>query len=361
VLVALAAGCIGGTLAAQDLSGTWQGTLDASRPQRIVVKIAEEGTVRHGVVYNLDADMAYEGRATTEMSLEGMELRFAIAPIEASYVGKMSADGGSFAGMWTQGRQTHALTLARANGDAAWEIPKEDAAMAKDADPDFEVVTVKPSDPSDQNRGFHLGGRRIFVERKTVEKMLMFAYVMQAKQIVGEQDWMKTDLWDVKGIPDVPGQPSLKQFQSLVRKVLAERFGLKTHTETRELAVYAITQAKGGEKIAKSAGDPNGLPDEEDGESDGQTTMRMTNSTMGDFVIDLMFYMDRPVVDETGLAGRFDFQLKWTYDETRAPTGGSAAPSLFTAVQEQLGLKLDAVKAATDVMVIDHVERPSAN
>jgi uncharacterized protein (TIGR03435 family) len=67
------------------------------------------------------------------------------------------------------------------------------------------------------------------------------------------------------------------------------------------------------------------------------------------------------VVDQTGLSGRYDFQLAWTFDETRAPTDGSAAPSLFTAVQEQLGLKLEPVKAAADVLVIDKVERPGAN
>jgi uncharacterized protein (TIGR03435 family) len=315
-----------------------------------------------GVVYNLDSDMAYEGRSTTKMSLQGTDLRFAIASIDLSYAGKLGADGGSIAGTWTQGGQERALNLVRANADAAWEIPKEDAAMAKDADPDWEVATVKPSDPNDTNAGFHLEGRHIFVERQTVEAMLLMGYGLQKKQIVGAPNWLETERWDVKGQPDVAGQPSLKQYQAMVQKVLAERFGFKSHTEKRELAVYAITQAKGGAKLAKSAGDPNGLLDETGyGSGSGQEVMRMTNGSMGDFALMLKFYMDRPVVDQTGLAGRYDFKLKWTVDETRAPTDGSAAPGIFTAVQEQLGLKLEPVKAPVDVLVIDHVERPSAN
>jgi uncharacterized protein (TIGR03435 family) len=82
---------------------------------------------------------------------------------------------------------------------------------------------------------------------------------------------------------------------------------------------------------------------------------------MGELSLMMKLFMDRPVVDQTGLTGRYDFQLKWTTDESKAPTDGSAPPTIFTAVQEQLGLKLEAVKATTDVMVIDKVERPGEN
>ena len=90
----------------------------------------------------------------------------------------------------------------------------------------------------------------------------------------------------------------------------------------------------------------------------------MTNASMNELRLLLTFFLDRPVVDQTGLAGRYDFQLKWTFDErdgSRAPTDGTAAPGIFTAIQEQLGLKLEPVKTMTDVMVIDKIERPSAN
>lgn len=197
----IAVGMVGRPVAqgTRDLAGTWQGTLQADKGQRIVVKIAPEGSGWKGVVYNLDSGMAWEGRATSQMSLQGTELRFAIAPIEASYEGRLSEDGASIAGTWTGGGQLLTLNLVRATGDAAWEIPKAAAAMAKDADPDWEAATVRPSDPNDQHQGFHLDGRQIFVERKTVEAMLELAYNMHKKQIAGAPDWAETELWDVKG------------------------------------------------------------------------------------------------------------------------------------------------------------------
>jgi len=345
----------------RDLAGTWQGTLQAGKGQRIVVKIAKDGPGWKGVVYNLDADMAWEGRATTAMSLAGAELRFAIAPIDSTYQGKLSEDGAMIGGTWTASGKTYTLSLARAVGDAQWEIPKATAAMAKDADPDWEVATVRPGDPNGQHQGFHLEGRQIFIERQTVEAMLELGYNVHLKQIVGAPDWIGTERWDVKGVPDVAGQPSMKQYLGMVRKVLMERFGLQTHTEKRELPVYAITVAKSGGKLVKSAGDPNGLMDEEDRGEAGQRTLKLTNVSLGEFAEVMKFFLDRPVVDLTGLPGKYDLRLKWTFDEDKAPTDGSAAPSMFTAVQEQLGLKLEPVKAPADVLVIDHMEKPSAN
>jgi uncharacterized protein (TIGR03435 family) len=352
-------------LRAQDIAGTWQGAmLQAGKAQRIVVKIAKDaGTGWHGVVYSLDSNMAYEGRVTTQMTLQGAELRFAIAPIDSSYQGTLSEDETSIAGTWTQSGTPSSLNLARATGDAAWGIPKPDAPMAKDADPGWEVVSVKPRDPNDpsNNQSMSMNGRRFVILNRPVEGMLMFAYGIHKKEIVGAPGWIETERWDVQGVPDVPGHPSLKQTQSLIRKLLEERFGLKVHKETRELAVYAITVAKRGEKMTKSAGDPNGTPDENERSNGGVVTMRMTNMSMSEFAPDLGYFLDRPAVDQTGLAGRYDFQLRWTSDESKVPADGSAPPGMFTAIQEQLGLKLEPAKAPVDVLVVDKVGRPEAN
>jgi uncharacterized protein (TIGR03435 family) len=362
-LIAVGLGCR--PLRAQDIAGTWQGAMQqASNPQRIVVKIAKTtGAGWQGVVYSLDSNMAYEGRATTQMSLQGAELRFAIAPIDSSYQGKLSADGATIAGTWSQGGGSSPLNLVRVTGDAAWEIPKADVPMAKDADPDWDVVSVKARDPNDtsNNQSLNFKGRQFFMVNRTVQGMLLFAYGLQRVQIVGAPHWIETERWDVQGVPDVPGHPSLKQMQSLTQKLLGERFGLKVHRETKELAVYAITVAKGGEKIAPSAGDPNSPPSENENSNGGVVTMRMTNMSMGEFAPDLAFFLDRPAVDQTGLTGRYDLQLKWTADESKAPTDGSAPPGLFTAIQQQIGLKLEPVKAPVEVLVVDAVERASAN
>ena len=346
---------------ARDIAGTWQGTLPMGKGQRLVVKISKAGAGWSGVAYDLDADTPSQGRNTTQMSLAGAEVRLAIAPIEASYEGKLSEDGASITGTWTQRGKAYTLNLVRAEGDAAWEIPKADAAMAADADPDWEVATVRPTDPAVTNASIRMNGRQFVLENRTVETLLLAGYGVQKKQIVNAPDWTRTERWDVRGVPDVPGQPSLKQMQSLVRKILVERFGLVTHTEKREMEVYALTVAKGGEKMTPSAGDPNGLPDENDRENGGQRTMQATHVSMTDFVLMMKFFLDRPVVDQTGLKGRYDFRWNWTFDESRVPTDGTAAPGVFTAIQEQLGLKLEPVKAQTDVLVVDKVERPSAN
>jgi uncharacterized protein (TIGR03435 family) len=180
-------------------------------------------------------------------------------------------------------------------------------------------------------------------------------------RLAGVPGWVETERWDVAGVPDVPGHPNHRQAQILTRKLLEERFGLKAHTETREMPVYAITVAKGGEKMARSTGDPNGAPDENDNGNGGLETMRLTNVTMGEFAPDLGYFLVRPAVDQTGLTGRYDFQLRFTEDESKAPVDGSAPPGLFTAIQEQIGLKLEPGKAQVEVLVVDAVERASAN
>ncbi|HWB32000.1 MAG TPA: TIGR03435 family protein [Acidobacteriaceae bacterium] len=270
-------------------------------------------------------------------------------------------------GIWRRiGAGVVALGLASSAGARAQEGTAnrdyvKPQMMPKDADPDWDVVVVKPSDPNENNATFDIRGRHIIVGDRTVETILLLAYGMQRDQIVGGPEWIRTARFDADGVPNVEGQPSLEQFRSMLRKLLAERFGLVTHREQRELSIYALTVGKDGPKMASSKADPNALQSDSDNQNGGQRSIQMTNATMDGFVLELLFNTDRPVVNKTGLTGRYDFTLKWTFDETKAPADGSAAPSLFTAIQEQMGLKLDAVKAMADVLVIDKVERPGAN
>jgi uncharacterized protein (TIGR03435 family) len=245
--------------------------------------------------------------------------------------------------------------------DAAAGSAAKPQMMAKDADPDWDVVTVKAADPNARNAGFNVHGHEIAIERKTVEAMLIYGYGVHQRQLAGEPDWIRTERWDAQGIANVPGQPTHPQMQSLVRKLLAERFGLVLHPEQKEMVAYALTVAKGRPRMDKSAGDPNGMSNESDSENGGQTTVRVQNFSMAEMTALLTgLFLDRPAVDQTGLNGRYDFQLKWTSDMTRE-TAADAPPGLFTAIQEQLGLKLEATKAMVDVLVIDKVERPGAN
>jgi len=253
-----------------------------------------------------------------------------------------------------------------------WAIPEpppEIPPMAADASPEFEVATIKPSNPDTQGRGFRVRGREFSTINTTLSSLLTFAYGLHPKQIVGAPAWVDTDKFDITAQPDQPGRPNDKQWKAMLQKLLTERFQLTFHHDKKELSVYALEAAKSGSKLVKSQGDPNGLPSMF---FRGLGNLPAANATMQDFAGLLQSaVLDRPVVDQTGLTGRFDFTLNWTPDESQFVGMGikvpppsdkpDAPPGLFTAVQEQLGLKLEATKAPVDVIVIDKVEKPSAN
>lgn len=233
--------------------------------------------------------------------------------------------------------------------------------MAKDADPSFEVATIKPSDPNDRNQGFHLEGHRIGVENNDMTAILCFAYKVQKSQIVNAPKWFDEDRWDIDGVPDVEGKPDWTQYRSMLKKLLATRFGLEMHPEKRELSVYALTVAKAGPKLEKTKSDPNANSDSSGHGMGAAQYMKFTNESMAEFAQILeLIGGDRPVVDQTNLPGRYDFTLLWTPDSIRA-TPTDAAPGIFTALQEQLGLKLTATRASADVLVIDAATKPTQN
>jgi uncharacterized protein (TIGR03435 family) len=145
----------------------------------------------------------------------------------------------------------------------------------------------------------------------------------------------------------------------MIQKLLADRFHLRFHPEKRELAVYAIRIAKGGAKLDPAA-NPDAQVNQRGNNRGTELTQFYTSAAISDFVLGMQFFLDRPLVDQTGLTGRYDFKIVYTPDELGG-TDTNTAPSIFTAVQEQLGLRLEPVKAPCDVLVIDYVERPSAN
>jgi uncharacterized protein (TIGR03435 family) len=137
---------------------------------------------------------------------------------------------------------------------------------------------------------------------------------------------------------------------------LASRFKLAFHLEQKELSVYVLRVAKGGTRLIRTTA---AASDYTEFRSDAGE-LRITNKSMGEIAEVLRYFVDRPVLDQTGLAGRFDFVLKWTPDEAQG-SDPNAPPGLFTAFQEQPGLKLEPIKAPVDVLVIDHVEWPTEN
>jgi len=362
--------CLAWTETAQtppNLAGTWQGTLPVDGSQRVIVTISKlsgapaEKPAWKAVFYNLEAHAESGGRVVTSILFDGQSLRFAVPSINGSYASKLAADGASLAGTWTEDKVAVPLTLQRVPADAAWEIPGADQAMPKDAAPEFEVATIKPAAPDSQGYGFHSNGRRIWFTNQTAMSMITYFYGVSRKQVVGGPDWLNTDRYDSDGVPDILGTPSVKQMLGMYQKLMTDRFQLTFHREKRELSAYTIVVAKTGSKLAPSLGDPNGLPDETGSGDQNGIFIRFANTSMEDLATALQTLMpdEDPVVDQTGLPGRFDFTLKWSRDS--ASPDPSAAPDLFTAIQQQLGLKLERVKTPVDVMVIDHIERPSPN
>lgn len=370
-IVAVATICCGVIFAqAQDVTGNWQGTLKGPTDLRMVVKVAKaEDAKLSAVFYVIDQSRSLFGSTIT---VQGTRIRITIASIDSNFEGTLSADGKSIAGKWNQAGQSYQMNLVRATGEAAWPIPEPPApvpAMAADANPVFEVATIKPSNPDRPGKAFLVQGRQFSTLNTSLSDLITFAYGLHARQLIGLPDWAEKDKYDITAKPDGVGQPSLNQWKTMFQKLLVERFQLTFHKDKRELSVYALTVGKSGPKLTKSQGDPNGLPGLF---FRGLGVLPAQNATMGDFAgVMQSAVLDKPVVDQTGITGRYDFMLNWTPDESQfgglgarvpPPADNAAAPpDLYTAIQEQLGLKLAAAKAPVDVLVIDHVEKPSGN
>jgi uncharacterized protein (TIGR03435 family) len=363
----------------KDIVGTWQGTLHiaaaAQHPEvnlRLVFKISRADTgALNAKWYSIDQSGRGVPMATVTFQ-EGL-LKFTSSMIERSYEGKMSEDGKSITGTWMEGPTPVMLLMDRATPDTAWEIPEVPKPMAADANPGFEVATIKPSKPGTKGKGIGFDGHKFIARNFDMYDLISFAYGLHTKQVIGAQDWFDKELFDIDGTPDVAGVPSLQQMELMMQKLLPDRFGLKFHHDQRQLAAYIITVAPGGRKMTKTKFGPN----------DPQAfffrafgDMTVGNMTIKEFASWFQgSVMDRPVVDHTGLTDRYDFHLKWTPDDSQfaqwrasngpvqAPAGDdpNAPPSLWTAMPEQLGLKMESGQAMDDVIVIDHVDHPSPN
>jgi uncharacterized protein (TIGR03435 family) len=252
--------------------------------------------------------------------------------------------------------------------------------------PTFMVATIKPSDPNraedDGRIGFSPGGSfdaKSQSLKELIEFVQDFGYYDVDQRIVGGPKWLASARFDMEAKCDEEtarafGKMTLKQQvhaeQNMVQVLLVDRFKLRTHHEMRRLAVYALVQQKSGLKIKPSAK----AGDKDEGGAEGSPgTWHGDGVTMAELSSDLSALPEvggRIVSDKTGLKGRFDFTLKWTPDPTMGamppgPDSGvksdSAAPSLLTALQEQLGLKLEMTKEPVDVIVIDSAELPTPN
>lgn len=375
MMVALVLGAmVGGVARAQDVVGDWQGALDLSGGHlRMVVKVTkgDKGGLS-AKLYN--ADRGTPPINASSVTANGTSFKFYVDQMGVVYDGKLSADGKAITGAWTQGGAPTPLELVRATKETAWEIPEPPAApkpMAADANPGFEVATIKPNVSGEANlRQLTMNGRNFVLKNGSLDDLVGFAYNVQMKQIVSAPDWADKDRYDIGGVPDVGGEPSVDQLRMMIRKLLADRYALKFHNEKREMPAFVLSAEKTGQKLTASEA-KNALPNVGMRGMPNGMRLVLSNATVRDFTSFLqMMVLDRPVVDQTGIAGRYDLTVTFMPDESQfngrpprsAPADGvEAAPDLYVAIQQQMGMKLTQEKAPVDVIVIDHVEKPSAN
>lgn len=246
--------------------------------------------------------------------------------------------------------------------------------------PAFEVATIKPAPPDTKASQYIVmqGNDRFVAKHYTLKLMIAAAYNVSPKAISGgrvsgdpvsdDLGWMDSDHYDIVALTPGADRPSRDQQMAMLRNLLVERFQLKMHREQKELSIYQLEVAKGGPKLRPSAeapGEPAAListvyPD--------HIHMPARNATMAEFASLLQrAVLDRPVVDKTGLSGHYDFDLDWAPDETQfggeVPTARSDAqsPPFFTAIQQQIGLRIEATKGPVMALVVDSAQRPTAN
>jgi uncharacterized protein (TIGR03435 family) len=257
-------------------------------------------------------------------------------------------------------------TLAAAGGMFG-QVP-----AARPAFDSFEVATVKPPAPDVKGRYIRMESAHQFVARNhALHTLIAAAYNLSPRAILGGPAWFDSEHFDI--LAKTPGEvrPNLDEQMAMLRKLLADRFQLAFHHEPKEMAYYALMVAKGGPKMKESTlapdGSPQGPPPLIFVLAPQLVRLPARYATIGEFASVLQrAALDHPVVDKTGLSGRYDFDLEFAPDESvfggilKAPDDATK-PSLFSAVQQQLGLKLVATRGLVDAMVIDRAERPTEN
>ncbi len=227
--------------------------------------------------------------------------------------------------------------------------------------PSFEVASIKPFERGDQpGHGMtSVSGPNVTMTGYTLRGLILYAYDMRGYQISGGPSWMNSDEFKILAKVEGDAKPETAEVRKMVQSLLAERFGVKLRRESKEARVYLLMPAKTGTKLtASNAQRPNM------GMSVGH--LMMTKATLTQMAALLSSVLSRPVLDRTGIAGEYDFTLDSsdismgrTIQE--APQEAPSGPSIFTAIQEQLGLKLEASKGEIETLVIEQATKPVAN
>ncbi|MCU1323633.1 MAG: hypothetical protein JWM43_3282 [Acidobacteriaceae bacterium] len=240
------------------------------------------------------------------------------------------------------------------------------SAPAHATDLKFSVISVRPGDPAIAHGSFEYrpAAGKFSSNSATLDQLIGFAYDVRVHQIVGGSDWRSSARFTIEAIADeraIPlssGADGTQVFRVMLQALLVERFQFAAHLETRDAPVYELVVGKHGSRLKEGTEAFGGIH-----MAPGQLTGVAVPMYL--FVNQLSRQLGRTVVDKTGLTGKYDLSLRWEPDSglvtAEASRPDSSGPSIFTAVQEDLGLKLQSTKGPVRFVVIDRLERPSAN
>jgi uncharacterized protein (TIGR03435 family) len=227
--------------------------------------------------------------------------------------------------------------------------------------PSFEVASIKPSNADPSSSGIHTRHGKLNANNVTLKRCIMGAYGIGPHQIFGGPDWLDSDRFEIAAKADQPTDDDAV-LMGMLQSLLADRFKLAIHRETRTISAFLLVAAKKGPKLERAEG---GEASTNASTTNIRALIDARNTTMDRFAEVLSRQMDLPVVNRTGLEGVFNLKLQWTLENAKPikPASGTTTegPSIFTAIQEQLGLRLLSQKAPVEVVVVEHAERPSEN
>jgi uncharacterized protein (TIGR03435 family) len=235
----------------------------------------------------------------------------------------------------------------------------------------FEVAAIKPSKPETPGGGVRPAGDRRYVGTNLpLRSYLYVAYQVKEEQIAGGPAWVDTERYDLNAEAEKPS--SIEELHSMLQNLLTERFKLRFHHEVKEMSAYVLTVDKDGPKNLKPHPSPTGGDVILDRVSEGLVHDKWTAhcASIDFFVWRLSAWFDRPIINQTNLDGCFDFELTFTQELPRGMQEGQLfngapidtyGPTIYQALQKQLGLKLESKKAPVDILVIDRAEKPDEN
>jgi uncharacterized protein (TIGR03435 family) len=239
------------------------------------------------------------------------------------------------------------------------------------AQPAFAVASIKPNTSGDRFESVSpVTGGRLSVKNVTLAWLLKTAFHVEPFQVVGSPPWGNTERFDVEARA-ANADAGSDQIRQMIQTLLADRFQVALHRENREQPTYSLVVAKNGPKLAKARSDTCTSAPTMQNPCGGFRIYRRSQMwgntvTVKQFAAELTYAMGRMVVDKTGIAGLYDIRVEWTPEQFGPEPGAEVKPdeangTLFTALQEQLGLRLQSEKAPVDTIVVDRASRPTAN